>query len=182
MASMPKMTYKVGDFETCCSKTAGEKAAETSQAVAYVVAGESFDGEAKAMAALASALNEQVEQMTHVQYVVGDQVVGCPSSAKTMAESAGTKVTYRLAGFDFGCSEKADKVAKEIQAAVSGITLTATVDGKPVPCCKSARAAGKTIVFSVGDEQIPCETTAQLKLAEMKLQTAVEKAAQASAS
>ncbi len=127
MHKLPHLTYRVGDFETCCPKAAAEKAGETGQIV-YVVAGETFDCRGKAMVRLAALLEAEVDKMMTVSYAVGEESFDCPTLAKAKAESIGGKVTYRLAGFDFNTREEAAGVAATVSEAVARL---AAAQGQP---------------------------------------------------
>lgn len=55
--------------------------------------------------------------------------------------------------------------------------MTVKADGKSVSCAYSARAAGKTVTYVVGDEETTCEKHAKLLLAQHLVRTLVETAA-----
>ena len=149
MAALPKMTYKVGEFETCCLKTATAKAGEEST-VEYVVDGKSYGCRAEATAVLASLLEQEAETMMAVQYAVGDKSVHCPMAAKSLAKANGGKIAYRLAGMDFDSKDQADAAAEAVREAVAklaGGSETASADKpgcKPGCGAKAETVAGKS--------------------------------------
>ncbi len=152
LASMPQMTYKAGDLETPCFKTATKKAGCESK-VNYVVAGKSYDCKREASASLAGMLEKHLEQMMTVSYTVNGDRVGCPDAAKQMATAKNTKVMYRLAGVDFASQARADAASKAVHEAVANLAKdqgvkTCPVTGKELAsgsdCCSKAKAvAGK---------------------------------------
>lgn len=180
LASMPSMTYRVGDFETPCSKTASAKAEETKTDLTFVVDGKTHTERGDAVVALIKLLTERATEMTEVKFVAGKECFRCPISAAAVAKKANTQVKYRLAGFDFNDQGQATKLAKELEQTVSGLKMTFKADGKPVVCCKSAKAAGKTLTYVVGDQETQCETSAKLMLAELVIRTIIQKVAGAS--
>ena len=61
MAALPKMTYKVGDQETCCSASAAALAKEHESHIHYVVAKKEFDSKDEAMVELAAVTTKFVD-------------------------------------------------------------------------------------------------------------------------
>jgi len=181
LASLPSITYQVGDFTTCCQKTAAAKAEELHATLSYVVENKVYSNYDEAVVTLTKLLQEKADEMRSVQYVAGKDCVRCPKQAAALAKEAGTEVKYRLAGFDFDCKDKAEKVAKEVEAAVEGMHVDYMADGQPVNCDKGAKAEGKTVTYVVGDQQTDCELTAKMMLAEQIVRTIVEQVAEAAA-
>ncbi|MEE9295017.1 MAG: hypothetical protein V3W34_08690 [Phycisphaerae bacterium] len=174
LASFPKMTYKVGDLETCCFKSASDKAASIGGKMTFLVDSKSYETRGKAKVALAGLITEKANEMASVQFVAGDKCYKCPATAAKIAKDAKAKVKYRLAGFDFDDQDKAGKVATKAQEAISGIKMTYMSEGKPVTCLKSCKAAGKKVTYVVGDQETQCEQSAKLMLAEFIARTIVE--------
>jgi hypothetical protein len=156
MNNLPKMTYVVGDYETCCSKGAAGAAAKAGEngKVQFKVADKVYDQKTEAVVALTSLLEEKASKMAAVQFAVGKDCYGCPSHAGAMAKKAKTDMTYRLAGLDFNCKKQADATAKLIagtgapcggsKAKVAGEKLAAKA-----PCsgskAKAAKASGEKV-------------------------------------
>ena len=149
MTALPKMTYKVGEFETGCFKTATAKAGEESK-VEYVVDGKSYGCRAEATTALTSLLEQEAEEMMTVQYAVGDTCVHCPMAAKSLAEANGGKIAYRLAGMDFDSKDNADAAAEAVREAVAKLASGSETAAADKPGCKpgcgakAATVAGKS--------------------------------------
>lgn len=140
--SGPKVTYKVGDKETCCSKEAGELVAKAENAsVRYVVDGKEFTDRGEAMQAYVAALEQHRDRMTQVRYAVGDQCFGCPNEAKSAADKAKGEVKYRVAGYNYATQEQAEKAAAAAKEAISGVKMLYVVDGKEYCCDKTAKTA-----------------------------------------
>ncbi len=174
LASLPAMTYRVGDYETQCHKSASAKAEDTKAPIAFLVEGKSFDDEAAATNALASAMEARVDEMSHIQFVAGKDSFKCPVTADGAAKKANTKVKYRLAGVDFNEREKATAVAEKVEKALADMKMTMMSEGKAVKCAKSCKKAGKKVTYVVGDDKTCCEKTAKLMLAERKIETIVK--------
>lgn len=139
LETLPVMTYRVGAFETCCSKTAAQKAAADSSQVGYMVLSQAYTDEASASAALSAALEKEFAQMQQIQFAVGKNCYGCPMAAKQIASKSSQSVKYRLAGFDFDTRGQAEQVAVRIEKALaqSGCT-TASASG----CAKVTTGKG----------------------------------------
>ncbi len=118
LGTLPQMIYKVGELETPCFETATEKAGADGK-IECVVDGKTYECKREACAALASLLEKQLDGMMAVQYSVDGECVGCPNAAKSLADSKGTTVKYRLAGVEFDTQEKADAAAKAVHEAVA---------------------------------------------------------------
>jgi hypothetical protein len=172
------MTYRVGDFETRCSKSAQAKADETKQAMTFSVADKTYDNKGEAMVALTGLLEAKAKTLASVRFAVGDKCFACPVSAKEVAQDSGAKIKYRVAGFDFDDQATAKMVAKAVAEAAAKVAMTYKVDGKPTACAKTAKACGsKQLAYVVGESETCCETTAKLSLAEAKIRAMLEAAA-----
>ncbi len=174
LASMPGMTYRIGDFETGCHMTASAKAEESKKPIVYMVAGKAYDGEGSATEALVEVLESRAKELVEVQFVAGEERFRCPVSAEAAAKKAKTNVTYRLAGFNIEDRAKAMKLAEEAEKAAATVKMTFMSEGKAVPCAKTCKESGKEVTYVVGDEKTGCEKTAKLLLAQRKLRAIVE--------
>ena len=178
LASMPAMTYCVGDFETRCSKSAQAKADETKQSMTFVVGEKTYDNKGEAMVALTGLLDSEAKTLATVRFAVGDKCFACPVSARGVAQDSGAKIKYRVAGFDFDDQATAKTVAKAVAEAAGKVAMTYKVDGKPTACAQTAKACGsKQLTYVVGDAETRCEATAKLSLAEAKIRAMIEAAA-----
>lgn len=178
LETAPKMTYKVGDFTTCCAKTAEAKALETNAAITYVVGEETFTDKMEATAKLTAAIEKATEQMLHVQFAAGSECFQCPMTAAQVAQKNGTKVMYRVAGFDFESKDKALEAANVAKAAAETVKVAYKVNGETYTCDKTASAkaaeAGAKITYVVGNEESCCNVMAGLAAAQAKLRVVVE--------
>jgi len=181
MAKLPKLMYKVGDKEMCCSQAASKLAEDTGTKMMYLVGDKSFDNEGDAKVALTAALEEEIANLKSMQFAVGSDCVRCPITAKSMAKKAGSEVMYRVAGIDFDCKDKAEKALTLVADAADGVKMTYKVGDKSFCCDKMAGAAAKEahkdMVFVVGEEETPCKTTAQLMLTQAKVHAIIAAAA-----
>ncbi len=169
MKDMPTMTYKVGDYTTCCPDAARAKASSADGKMQFVVADKAFDSETEATLALADLLESEAKSMTEVRFAVGKECYGCPMTAKKMAKDSGAKMTYRLAGMNFDSREQADRAAKMIADALrnsDGRSEISAVQATTKPSCsKAAKAsadakkpccASKSKTASADDAKKPC--------------------------
>ncbi|MFQ5463720.1 MAG: hypothetical protein ACE5E5_13975 [Phycisphaerae bacterium] len=181
LASMPHMTFQVGDETTDCPKAAAAMAEEAKKPIAYVVADEKFDNEAKATVKLASLLDAELEKIGTVQYSVKGKCTACPMTAKSMAKKAGAKMMYRVAGWDFADRAAADKAAKAATEAASKVAMEYKVGDETFGCPKKAGArtaeSGKTMTYVVGDEETCCSTQAKILVVRAKARAMVQAAA-----
>ncbi len=166
MAALPKMTFKVGDTETCCDKAAADLVAENGGHIHYVVAKKEFDDKGEAMVALADVTEEFVDAF---------------ATPKTCSRSGKTTVC----GTSLGCEKTAAKMAEKAKAAMQTVSLEFQVGEEKCSCPNAAAAlakkSGEAKQFVVGEETTCCEVDARIKLARAKYAAAV-KALQASAS
>lgn len=176
--SGPKMWYKVAGERLCCPNNAEILAKAHNTQVRYVVGGSEYECKDSAMAAYKEALESALSQATRVQYAVGDDCVSCPMAAKRMAESCNREVKFRVASWTFEQREEADVAATKARHAADAVSMVALVDGKEYGCPASASMAAKNCgskcVYRVGKSETPCEKTAEIMLAEARLNAAWE--------
>jgi hypothetical protein len=145
VAELPKMTYRVGEFETNCPHAAQAKSEETKTPVSYVVAGETFGCKVAATNKLAELWNAKLPEVTQVAYRVNDETMHCPKAAAAAAEAKHAKVQPVVAGVDFDCPEKAQAVADRLAAKMKefGATTASASAGeaKTGGCGKHAEEA-----------------------------------------
>ena len=174
LASLPAMTYRVGDLSTNCYETAMLKAKETESPVKFMVEEKLYDSQNDAAKALTDLMEKRVTAMTSVSYVAGDETFHCSVSAKQVADKAKTKVRYRLAGFDFDDRAQATKAAEKAADAAKSVAMSFKADGKSVSCAASSKASGKTVTYCVGKQETTCEVTARRMLVATRIGTIVE--------
>lgn len=140
MQDMPKITYKVGDFETCCAETAKAKAQHGIKMV-YVVGDKTFDREFDALANLTEQLEARMQDMQTLQFAAGGKTFHCPVSAKAACHN-GEKVKYQVAGMKFETREKAEEALEQIKLVLTTKTASAkTKSGCNKPCPLEAKQA-----------------------------------------
>ncbi|MFQ5414889.1 MAG: hypothetical protein ACE5E6_10570 [Phycisphaerae bacterium] len=178
LASMPSMTFRVGDVKTGCSKQAAALVAEKHAKLTYLVGDEAFEDEAAALARLTSALDEKAAELLSMQFAVGDQCSRCPVTAKEMAKKAHKAMMYRVAGFDFTDRQAAASALKKAQDAAAKVAMAFKVGDKVYQCGKTAGATAKQadakVTYVIGDQETPCSKRAAQLLAETKIKTIVE--------
>lgn len=176
-ANTPKMTFKVGDKSTCCPDEAQKLASGDAKLVKYVVADKEFSDKSEALTAYGKLLDEHLSQITTVKYAVGKECMACPVSAGELAKKEGKKVEYRLASFNFGDKEAAEKAAKSAKEAAEKVTMKVMVGDQSYHCATMAEAAakscGRTVEYVVGETRTPCNTTAQVELAKARIEAAL---------
>lgn len=116
MATLPKMTYRVGSVDTPCAQTAAATAAKTGEPVQYVVAGEAYGCRQTAMDKLAEAIQGQVPQLAKVVHVVDGEALNCAESAAKLAAERKSNVKHLVAGVSFDCPQHAQQVADRLAA------------------------------------------------------------------
>ena len=159
MAKLPKMTYRVGTENTCCSESAAKLAKEKKETLHYVVGEKVFEDKSKAY----TSLVEQTEEMVNA-FVT-------PSKC----EKSGT---HTVAGKSCKCEVQAGKNAELVSNAIKNVKMTYAVGEETCSCPtkagEMAKKAGKEMTYVVAGEKTCCNMTARLKLAKAKYKAAVE--------
>ena len=158
MASLPKMSYKVGEEATCCSKSAAALAEKHSAPIHFIVADNAYTDKSEAM----TALVEKTEAMV-VAY-----------TTPCVCEKSGTTT---IAGEKCSCPVTAAKHTELVKAAVESVSLSYVVGEETCNCpmkAKELAAGGAEMKYVVGDEETCCEMTARLNVARAKYKAAVE--------
>lgn len=181
LASMPTIKYRVGDETTACPKHAKGLAGEQGS-IQYVVGDDVFSSEDQAVEKLAAIMENEVNKLQSVHFVVADEEFECPMTAKKVAAKKHGKVAYRVAGFDFADREQADKAVELVKAAASKVKMQYKVGDESFCCDRMAGAKAKQthkpIVYDVNGESTPCAVTAKRLMAEAKLRAVIETAAE----
>jgi len=158
MASLPKMSYKVGEESTCCSHSAQSLAEKNNAPIHFVVAETSYTDKTEAM----TALVEQTEA------ALAAYTTPC------VCEKSGTTT---IAGEKCSCPMKAASHTKLVQEAVQSVSLSYVVGEETCNCpmkAKELAAGGAEMKYVVGGEETCCEMTARLNVARAKYKAAVE--------
>ncbi len=158
MASLPKMSYKVGEESTCCSHSAQALAEKHSAPIHYVVAETSYTDKSEAMTALVEKTEAALAAYT----------------TPCVCEASGTTT---IAGEKCSCPIKAASHTKLVQEAVNSVSLSYVVGEEACNCpmkAKELAAGGAEMKYVVGDEETCCEMTARLNVARAKYKAAVE--------
>jgi hypothetical protein len=159
IASLPKMTYTIGEETTCCKKSAASMAKKASAPIHYVVAAKTYEDETEAYTALVESTEAYVND-----YISPSK---CEKSGKTT-----------VAGKACGCHIEAGKRAKLVTTAVQKVKMTYKVGDEEVCCSKMAAGlaekSGEPTHYLVGGEELSCDLTARLKLATAKYKAAVQ--------
>jgi len=158
MASLPKMSYKVGEESTCCSHSAQALADKNSAPIHFVVAETSYTEKAEAMTALVEQTEAMLASFTTPSV--------CEKSGKTT-----------IAGETCSCSVKAAKNTELVKAAVESVNMSYLVGEESCNCpmkAKELAAGGAELKYVVGEEETCCEMTARLNVARAKYKAAVE--------
>lgn len=184
LASLPTMTYKVGDKSTSCDKSAGAMAKENGSKVQYVVGENTYAEEGEATVQLAKLLDDQVAKMQTIQFSAGGKCYACPVTAKSMVGDKGGKIAYRVGGVDFETKALANKALENIKVALAKVEMSYTVGDKAYKCGTSAGKVAKAgtakLTYVVGDKSTCCKIQAGVLLAQAKIRTIVETAIQTS--
>lgn len=101
----PKLVRLVGDKEIGCPEAAAKMAKESNSKIVYVVAGEKYDCEQKAMTALAVASEDYVQKFTSIACVGADgKVMYCGDKG---SKSCGSTESASLVKSGSSCHSKA---------------------------------------------------------------------------
>lgn len=177
----PRMDYLVAGERIHCPKNATLLAKAHDAEIRYAVGDDVYADKNEALDSLATRLEQRLEQMTQVRFVVGDDCVRCPMQAKDLANKADCTVKYRVASYTFDNKEDAEKAAQHARKAADKIQWKMVVGGKEMHCAKSAEKAassGKTCSYKVGEHTTPCKNTARVELAQARIEAAREAAAE----
>lgn len=158
MASLPKMSYKVGEESTCCSHSAKALAEKHSAPIHFVVAETSYTDKSEAMTALVTKTEAALAAYT----------------TPSVCETSGTTT---IAGEKCSCPMKAAAHTKLVKAAVESVSLSYVVGEEACSCptkAKELAAGGAEMKYVVGGEETCCEMTARLNVARAKYKAAVE--------
>jgi len=159
MDALPKLTYKVGDEETCCSATAAKLAEADGAHMHYVVAEKEYDAKEEAMVALADVTEKFVSDFATPHT--------CDVSGKTS-----------ICGSSMGCEVSAGKLAEKAKAAMKLVSLSYKVGDEECSCpnhaASLAKESGAQKHFVIGEESTCCEVDARIKLARAKYAAAVK--------
>lgn len=175
---MPLMKYKLGDQTLVCPRKAAEQAKASGATLRYVVGETEYADKLEALKAYETVLTTYLEQMTTVQFAVGDKCVGCPIAAQALARECGGQVNFRVASFTFTDRNEADKAAEAARAAVEKVTVKQIGDTKEAGCAgsakrtcsgKSANDDGKKCEYQGGDMKTRCQTTASVELIKARI-------------
>ena len=158
MAALPKMTYKVGDEETCCAESAAALAKEHDSHIHYVVAKKEFDSKDEAMVELATVTTKFVDDFATPHT--------CDVSGKTS-----------VCGKSMSCKVSAGEMAKVAKEAMQTVAMTFKVGDEECACpnkaASLAKDSGKKKEYVIGDQTTCCSVDAKIKLAHAKYKAAV---------
>lgn len=159
MAKLPKMTYRVGTENTCCSESAAKMAEEKKTPLHFVVGEKVFEDKTEAY----TSLVEQTETM-----------VNAFVTPATCSKSG----THTVAGKSCKCAVEAGKNAELVKTAIKDIKMTYAVGEKACNCPTEAgtlaKTSGEKMTYVIGEEKTCCNMTARLTLAKAKYKAAVK--------
>ena len=166
MDQLPKMTYRIGDEEACCSASAAALAKEHDAPIRFVVAEKEYNEEGEAMTALADVTEEYVDGFVKL----------------SKCEVSGS---MSLAGKKMHCEVSAGKLAETMKEAMNEIQVSYVVGDEYCACPSTAKAmaekSGEKMQYVIGEESTCCSVDARIKLAHAKYRAAVEAMAAAEA-
>jgi hypothetical protein len=186
LASMPAVQYRVGTEVTTCAKRAASLADGNGHSVEYVVGESVYANRGEAVERAATLLEEEAQTLRKMTYVAGGRSFCCAKTAQRTADTAGTPVVYRVAGFDFDNETDAKAALAAINQALGSVEVAYKVNGNTYHCATKAGHASKqeheAITYVVGEEETRCKKTADLMLAQARVRAIVEAAAKTFAS
>ncbi len=163
-AGAPLMECKVGDTTTNCPIEAFTLATKTGAAATYCVAGKTYTDFAEATKAWAGALSRRLEEITTVQYAVGDSCTYCPDEAKAASASSGAKVRLMLASHEYSCADSVKSAAVAALKAADAVPFAMFVGDTECACpamaARLSRVTGAPITYAVDGQKVNCELLA----------------------
>jgi hypothetical protein len=126
--TLQTVRYQVGDEYMQCPMSARKAAAAKKAAMAYSVAGFSFDDQAKAEK-VAARVKEAVESVK-LQYKVGDETFCCDKKANERSKETGKPVHFLVGDKELDCPTDAMRLFAE--AKVAAIVEAAASETTPV--------------------------------------------------
>lgn len=179
-ADMPAMRYVIGAKETCCPDEAAQLVDSEHAPMAYKVAQVTYTDEAEAGKAYAAELENYLDHMTRVSFVVGDECTDCPIAAEGLCKKSGQTVKYKVGATVFDCPEKAIRAAALAYGKAQQVKMAYAIDGQKTECSESfAKAKQCTTTkaaYLVAGKQTECEVEAACLLATARIQAAIEAA------
>lgn len=159
MNKLPKMTYKVGDKEICCSESAAAMAKDQNKPIHFVVADKTFEDKTQAYTALVESTESFVNSFVTPST--------CEKSGKTS-----------VAGKSCNCPVEAGQRAELVKKAVTDVKMSYVVGKETCNCPNKAKAlAAKSETetkYVVAGEEVCCPLEARMKLAKAKYAAAVK--------
>lgn len=159
MDKLPKMSFLVGETETCCSDSAAAMAKSADQPIHYKVGDATFETKEEAFTTLVSKTEAMVADFT------------TPSTCSASG-------TTTIAGKSCHCPMEAGTMAKKVAAATQLVSMKYKVGDETCSCPNSAKAmareAGVSTTYVVDGTETNCEMTARLTLARAKYKAALE--------
>lgn len=162
---MPRMTYKIGDETTTCSKTAAALAEKAGSSMTYVVNGVEYTDKLEAMAANDKQLDSYLMDLCRVQYAVDGQCVSCPVAAHYMTADGAKPLQYKVGPAVFDNADDAIKASVMAWNASHKVAMEYAVGDELTTCSKTAGAmaekTGSQVEYVVNGQRTGCAKTAQ---------------------
>jgi hypothetical protein len=149
--------------------------ASTGAPVAFYVMDTAYATEVAAQEALVASLDQHVQEMLTLQYVVNGEAVACPQAAAQMSSSGHCGMRYRVAARDFAKKAEAEAYLRKLSAAVQAVRVVDS-EGNAVKGCASAHAAraNHKLTFKVGDQVAADPATADVLRAREQLRVILD--------
>lgn len=158
LEKLPRMTYRVGEENTCCSESAAALASQHSLPVHFVVAEKTYEDKQAAYTAL----------VTETESFVNEFVT--PSKCEVSGKTS-------LAGQSCDCPVTSAKYAEQVKAAVNAVSMSYKVGDATCNCPNQAASmatkSDEKVEYVVGDQCTSCELTARMNLAHARYKAAV---------
>jgi len=177
-ASMPAMSYRVGETDTHCSMSAQTMASEHDKPVHFVVSSVAYETEGEAKAAHEAAMTAYADSLTRVVYNIKGETMTCATSAAKACESAcSTEVKYQVGPVIFDNAEDAVRAAAMAYSAMQSVAMTYEVAGEATHCstdaANKASSCSSPVEYVVNGAHTTCSKTAGYMLTRERMAAAM---------
>lgn len=177
-ASMPAMSYRVGDADTNCSYSAQTMASEHGKPMHYVVSNVAYETEGEAKVAHEAAMMTYADSLTRVVYNVNGETMNCAYSAAKACESAcSSEVKYQVGPVIFDNAEDAIRAAATAHSAMQSVAMTYAVNGETTHCstdaANKASSCSSPVEYVVNGESTSCKKSAGYMLTRERVAAAM---------
>jgi hypothetical protein len=176
-ASMPGMSYRVGETDTNCPMSAQTMASEHGKPMHYVVSNVAYETEAQAKVAHEAAMLAYADSLTRVVYNVKGETMCAESAAKACESVCTSEVKYQVGPVIFDNAEDAVRAAAMAYSAMQSVAMTYEVAGEATHCstdaANKASSCSSPVEYVVNGKHTTCKQSAQSMLTRERVAAAM---------